>query len=80
MFNNKQLHDYDTGTFKRKVPMTTTNTTTVCVSGDERFDSCFSRAVRHNTTDNCIQCGDNTTHSSAPQDGHMVARNMLSNL
>jgi hypothetical protein len=25
-------------------------------------------------------CGDNTTQSSAPEDGHMVARNMLSNL
>ena len=24
--------------------------------------------------------GDNTTQSSAPEDGHMVARNMLSNL
>jgi len=24
--------------------------------------------------------GENTTHSSAPEDGHMVARNMLSNL
>jgi len=24
--------------------------------------------------------GDNTTQSSAPEDGHMIARNMLSNL
>jgi len=25
-------------------------------------------------------CGDNTMQSSAPEDGHVVARNMLSNL
>ena len=44
-------------------------------------ESCQSRLAGSVSIEEFVaQRGDNTTQSSAPEDGHMVARNMLRNL
>jgi len=43
-------------------------------------EGCQNRLADSVSTGEFVATNDNTTQSSAPEDGHMVARNMLSNL